>query len=93
MIPVELNDKMLTARDVQIIVDIKPLLQNLSALERVHEDRSLPTMALVIGTVQKFHTTVGAFLAETKQDVLREYGNALLEKAASYFTGALPKQQ
>lgn len=85
MIPNEHVDKLLNVRDVQVLVDIMPLLQELSALERVHEDRSLPTMALVIGTVVKFVTTVRSFVEAARHDLLRTYGNAILDKARQYF--------
>lgn len=80
---------MLTARDVQIIVDVLPLLQKLSAIERVHEDRSLPTMALVLDSVQKFHSVVREFVQEHADvPVLRGYGDELLCQADVYFSGS-----
>ena len=87
MIPATFTDKLLTAREVQQIVDILPSLEQLRALERVHEDRSLPTMALVIDTILRFCETVRKFVDESVDDSLRAYGDALMTQAAGYFSG------
>ena len=79
-----------TARETQIVVDVRPLLQSLRALQRPHEDRSLPTMATVVSTIVAFAAAVRTFVDESNKlraHTLVEFGNALLRQGESYFAG------
>lgn len=47
----EHREKLVTATDVQKLIDVLPWLDRFRALERMHEDRTTPTMGIVISTI------------------------------------------
>lgn len=78
-----------TAFDVQTIIDIRELLNDLRTMERFHENRALPTMALVITTIVQYAARVRRFIDsfsdDDNADHLLEFGKSLLKQGASYF--------
>jgi hypothetical protein len=62
------REKLPTAHNAQTVSDILPILQDLRKLQRLHEDRSLPTMALVIKTIVKFSSIVRNFKTANEND-------------------------
>lgn len=85
-----------TAFDVQTAIDIRELLNDLRKMERVHENRSLPTMALVIETIVFYRARVRQFITtvnnnddddDNNNDTqhLVDFGKALLKRGESYF--------
>lgn len=79
-----------TAEGVQTLGDVVGLLTQVRSLERLHEDRSLPTMALVIDTVEQVHSIFRAFVQVNIDDEVAHlvtYGQALLRHTEAYFGG------
>jgi hypothetical protein len=78
-----------TAFDVQTVIDIRELLNDLRKLERQHENRALPTMALVIENVVQYSERVRRFISsfddDDNSDHLVKFGKALLAQGESYF--------
>jgi hypothetical protein len=81
-----------TAFDVQTVIDIRELLHDLRKMERLHENRALPTMSLVINGVVEYSARVRRFIGSFDDDDnnghLVDFGKALLAHGESYFKRA-----
>ncbi len=80
--------RMPTAVDVQMLIDTRSLRQRLRALERVHEDRSKPTMAFVVSTICSVSELIDEFIDDATDERLRQYGRALRREAEAYLARA-----
>jgi hypothetical protein len=80
----EHRDKLTTAIDVQKLIDVVPLLDRFRALERVHEDRTTPTMGIVFSTIVDFMSLIRE-AGRTLPVEIRHYAVALNTAALHYF--------
>ena len=65
-----------------MLVEIQSLRTALRTLERTHEDRSLPSMSLVVNTVIAVVDCINQFINATQG--MANYGRALLSHAQHY---------
>ena len=75
-----------TTLEVEALIAIEPFLIEFRALERLHEDRSQPTMALVVDTIERVALLCAQSERDAKVKFAREYFAKFAEILLEYVT-------
>ena len=80
----EHRDRLVRPIDVQKLIDVVPWLNRFRELERVHEDRTIPTMGIVVQTINEYVALIRD-AERTLEPEIVGYAHALSSAAMHYF--------